>query len=379
MPGFELIDKKEKKAVDKIFEEGGVLFAHGFGKYRKRYHVREFEIQTRKKMKSKYALAVSSGTSATKIALKAMGVKRGDEVITQSFNFIATVEAIIEAGAKPIIVNVDKSLNMCPLDLEKKINKKTKVIIPVHMMGVSAKMNEIMKVAKKYKLKVLEDNCESMGSKYNKKYLCNIGDAGVVSFDFGKTITCGEGGMILTKNKSIDKFSREYHDHGHELNPKYPRGLDTKTITGFNYRMTEMQAAVGKIQLKKLDTVIRESKKRYLAIYKKIFKNKELEFREIPKNSEQIYDTLIFFVKNKTLRGKIIQVLNKNGIGTKNLPDAINWHCASWWDHAISKQQISRIEKTKKLLQSAIALPIWLKKTTHDYEMIAKKINKLFN
>lgn len=247
------------------------------------------------------------------------------------------------------------------------------------MMGVSAKMNEIMKVAKKYKLKVLEDNCESMGSKYNKKYLCNIGDAGVVSFDFGKTITCGEGGMILTKNKSIDKFSREYHDHGHELNPKYPRGLDTKTITGFNYRMTEMQAAVGKIQLKKLDTVIRESKKRYLAIYKKILKNKELEFREIPKNSEQIYDTLIFFVKNKTLRRKIIKVLNKNGIGTKNLPDAINWHCASWWDHAISKQQISRIEKTKKLLQSAIALPIWLKKTTHDYEMIAKKINKLFN
>ncbi|MDC0369941.1 DegT/DnrJ/EryC1/StrS family aminotransferase [Pelagibacteraceae bacterium] len=378
MPGFELIDKKEKNALNKIFDEGGILFAHGFEKFRKKFHVREFENLTKKKMKSKYALAVTSGTSATKIALKAMGVKKGDEVITQAFNFIATVEAIIETGAKAVVVNVDKSLNMCPLDLEKKINKKTKVIIPVHMLGVSAKMSQIMKIAKKYKLKVLEDNCESMGAKYKKNYLCNIGDAGVVSFDFGKTITCGEGGMILTKNKLIDKYAREYHDHGHELNPKYPRGLDTRTISGFNYRMTEMQAVVGKIQLKRLDTIIKENKKRYLGLYKNILnKSKKIEFREIPKHSEPIYDTLIIFVKNKDLRKKIVKLLKKSGIGTKNLPDAINWHCASWWDHAISKDQISKIVSTKKLLQSAIAIPIWLKKSVTEYNIVANKINKL--
>ena len=114
-------------------------------------------------------MAVTSGTSATLIALKALGVKPGDEVITQAFNFIATVEAIIESGAKPIIVNVDQTYNMCPNELKKSITKKTKAIIPVHMLGVSANMDEIMKIAKKNNLPILEDNCESMGAKYKRK------------------------------------------------------------------------------------------------------------------------------------------------------------------------------------------------------------------
>ena len=132
--------------------------------------------------------------------------------------------------------------------------------------------------------------------------------------------------MISQKLKELkSKFNRHKIDgyivpKNDEYFSEFAQKDKLKTITGFNYRMTEMQAAVGKIQLKKLDTVIRESKKRYLAIYKKILKNKELEFREIPKNSEQIYDTLIFFVKNKALRKKIIKVLVENGIGTKNLP-----------------------------------------------------------
>ena len=122
MPGFELIGSKEKKALTKLIDDGGILFAHGFDSIRKNYHVREFEKQISKKFKSKYCLAVTSGTSAIKIALKALGVKPGDEVITQAFNFIATIEAILDCGAKPILVNVDKSLNMCPIELNKKIS-----------------------------------------------------------------------------------------------------------------------------------------------------------------------------------------------------------------------------------------------------------------
>ena len=280
MPGFELINNLEKKAVNKIFSEGAVFFAHGFNKLRKRFHVREFETISKKKMRSKFSLAVTSGTSATLIALKALGVKPGDEVITQSFNFIATVEAIIECGAKPVVVNIDDTLNMCPRDLKKAITKKTKAIVPVHMLGVSARMKEILKIAKDKKIPVLEDNCESMGAKYKKKYLGCVGDVGVVSYDYGKTITTGEGGMIFTNNKKIFKYCREYHDHGHELNPKYPRGMDTKSITGFNYRMTELQAAIGKVQIKKLDYIIKENKKRYENIFNKI-KDSSLEFRQI--------------------------------------------------------------------------------------------------
>ena len=175
MPGFEIINNQEKKAVNKVFSEGAVFFAHGFQKLRKKYHVREFEALAKKKMGSKFSVAVTSGTSATLIALKALGVKRGDEVITQGFNFIATVEAIIECGAKPIIINVDETYNMCPEELKKSINKKTKAIIPVHMLGVSADMKEIVKIAKKKKIPILEDNCESMGAKYKNKYLCCVG------------------------------------------------------------------------------------------------------------------------------------------------------------------------------------------------------------
>ena len=145
MPGFEFIDSKEKRAVVKIFQEGGVLMAHGFDKIRKKYYVRTFEKNLSNFFKSKKSLAVSSGTAAIKIGLKALGIKPGDEVITQSFNFIATIEAIVDIGAKPIMVNVNNSLNMDPVDLKKRITKKTKAVIPVHMLGFSCQMNEIKK------------------------------------------------------------------------------------------------------------------------------------------------------------------------------------------------------------------------------------------
>ena len=129
MPGFEYLGKEELKELNNLFKrDKACLFAHGFEKFRNRFHVREFEDQCAKKMKTKFALAVTSGTSAIKIGLKALGVKPGDEVITQGFNFIATVEAIIDAGAKPIMCNIDQSLNMCPDDLKKLISKKLKLL-----------------------------------------------------------------------------------------------------------------------------------------------------------------------------------------------------------------------------------------------------------
>jgi len=149
MPGFELIGKEEQEAVNQVFEEGGVLFAHGFNAMRKKFHVREFESETVEFFKSKHALAVSSGTAALKIALKALGVKPGDEVITQAFNFIATIEAILDVGAVPVITNVDDSLNIDPNDCEMLISSKTKVILPVHMLGIPANMAAIQQIAQK--------------------------------------------------------------------------------------------------------------------------------------------------------------------------------------------------------------------------------------
>ena len=370
MPGFELIGKEEQVAVNKIFEDGGILFAHGFDAMRKNFHIREFEKVTTDYFNCNHALAVSSGTAAIKVGLKALGVKPGDEVITQAFNFIATVEAILDCGAIPIISNVDDTLNMDPSDCESLITDKTKVILPVHMLGVPVDMNSIMTIANKHNLKVFEDNCEAVGAQYEGKYLGTIGDAGAFSYDFGKVITCGEGGMVVTNDINIDKYAREYHDHGHENNPNFPRGKDSKSIFGFNYRMTEMQAAVGKVQMGRLDHILTENKLRYQAIIENI--PSTIKTRKIPSGSSPIYDTFIFFTDSKKNKEKYITILNDEGFGTKNLPDAMEWHCTAFWGHALDKKQIEHSQKTKNMLEKAIAVPIWLRKEPREYVKLVK-------
>ena len=375
MPGFERIDKREKDAVEKIFDDGGVLFAHGFDKLRKNYHVREFEEDCKKFFKAKYTVAVSSGTAAIKTALKACGVKRGDEVITQAFNFIATIEAILDCGAIPRICNVNSTLNMDVNCLKELINKKTKVILPVHMLGVTAEMTEILKLAKKSNLIVVEDNCEAIGSKYGGFFAGNLADVGVLSFDHGKMITTGEGGLVLSNKKYIGNYCKEYIDHGHENNASYPRGRDTRSIYGFNYRMTEIQGSIGKVQLKKLNNMIRDNRKRYKAL--EYFLSHKFLLRKIPKKCSPSYDTLIIIEENKERKSQIIKVLNDCNIGTKNLPDAMEWHCSYFWDHALQKKEIQNSARTKKLLDKCVAIPIWLRKSVKDYEILGKKLSLL--
>ena len=376
MPGFEIIDKREKKAVTNLFDkEGGVLFAHGYEKLRKKFHVREFENQISKKFKVRKTLLVSSGTAAIKIALKSIGIKSGDEVITQSFNFIATIEAIIDTGAKPIICDIDENLNMDLADLNKKITKKTKAIIPVHMLGQSVDIQNIIKIAKKKKLFIVEDNCETVGGKYKGKYLGGFGHMGILSFDFGKTITTGEGGAILTNNNKLYKICREYHDHGHRNSKKLTRGNDIRSRVGFNYRMTELQATVGKIQLSKLDFILKKNKQRYSELYKRI--SKKFHVRSEIKNSKGINDTFIFFVDQKKKREKIIKILKKYKVGTKNLPDALKWHCSYYWGHAIDKKQINNSVKSKNLLLKCISIPIFINKSLNIYKKLSEEISNL--
>lgn len=374
MPGFELIGKEEEKNVLDIFKKSnGVMFAHGFEKLRNHiFRVRELEKKLKIKFKSKECQVVSSGTAAIKIALKAMGVKPGDEVITQSFNFIATVEAIVDCGAIPIITKIDDSLNMCPNDLKKRITKKTKVVIPVHMLGFSANIKEIIKICKRNNIFILEDNCEAVGAKYQNKFLGTVGNAGIFSFDHGKNITTGEGGAIITNNRKIFKFAKEYHDHGHQLNPRFPRGMDTVRFAGFNYRMSELQAAVGLAQIKKINFILKENKKRYLILENII--SKKFKIRKCHQDTSPSYDTFIFKVESKNLRKNIVKLLKLEGIGTKNLPDAIKWHFASYWKHAIPKKEISRLSSSLKILKCHIAVPILLKKNVSFYKKIANKI-----
>ena len=335
--------------------------------------MREFENDCKAYFNSKYSVAVSSGTAAIKTALKACGVKEGDEVITQAFNFIATVEAILDCGAIPKICNVNNTLNMDYKDLERLINKKTKVILPVHMLGVTAQMNEILKIAKDLNIAVVEDNCEAVGSKYDNKLSGNLAEVGILSFDHGKMITTGEGGLILSNSENIAKYCKEYIDHGHENNSKFPRGRDTRNIFGFNYRMTEIQGAIGKVQLKKLDSMISDNKRRYEILEKEL--SGKFILREIPQLCSPSYDTFILFEENNNRKKEIIKILTNQKFGTKNLPDAMEWHCSYFWDHALQENEIKNSEFTKKILDNCIAIPIWLRKSEDEYLSLAKTIS----
>ena len=302
MPGNELIGNLEYQEVKKVFKKsGGVLYAHGFEKRRNNiFRVRSFEKQISKAFNSKISVCVSSGTAALYTALKSLNLKKGDEVITQSHTFVATVEAILEVGAKPVIVNVGKCLNMKPQDLENAITKKTKCIIPVHMLGNPARMDKIMKIARKYKIPVIEDACQSIGARFKNKRVGTIGDFGTFSFDYGKNITAGEGGVIFSQNKNFFNFIKSYPDHGHANDKRFPRGNDLAYTSGFNFRMTEIQAAILSVQLKRLNFILSKFKKNKKFYKDPLIKNigHKIQFRKIT-DKDETSDSIIFFLPKK--------------------------------------------------------------------------------
>jgi 8-amino-3,8-dideoxy-alpha-D-manno-octulosonate transaminase len=384
MPGFELIGKEERKAVNELFDDGGVLFAHGFDNIRNnRYHVREFEEQFAKSLGVKYALAVTSGTAALKVALVALGVKAGDEVITQAFTFIATAEAIIDIGAKPVFINIDETLNMDPLELEGAINTKTAAIIPVHMLGVAVEQDKIHAIAKKYQIPVLDDACESLGAEWNDEKLGIQADISTWSFDAGKTIIAGEGGMITTDNKEFYDLAKEYHDHGHMNNPSLPRGKDTHRLNGFNYRMTEIQAVIAKVQLEKLDFIVKKNRKHYSILLSELSHIKNLSLRKIPSKCKPLCDTLIVQFETKSKADRFVKELSKNGLNTKNVPDAIEWHFAKYWDHLLSYIELDSqkfsdsLLKSSNILERSVALPIMVMTPSNVLLKQAKVLRKI--
>ena len=271
MPGFELIGIEEQNEINDIFKNGGILFRHGFDNLRNNcFKVKSFERDFSEKFEKRHSLAVTSGTAALRVALAALSIGKGDEVITQSFTFVATVEAIIESGASPVCTEIDKTLNMDLESFKEKINSKTKAVIVVHMLGIPSRMKEISEICRQKNIFLIEDTAWGCGGRIEDKLLGTWGDIGTFSFDFAKTMTTGEGGMLIFKDKEFYEKASAWHDHGHENNPKLPRWEDSRSSSGFNFRMTELQGAVGIAQLKKLDLIIKKQRKNRDLIWEQV-------------------------------------------------------------------------------------------------------------
>jgi 8-amino-3,8-dideoxy-alpha-D-manno-octulosonate transaminase len=275
-----------------------------------------------------------------------------------------------------VVCGVDQSLNMCPEDLQRCISPKTKAIIPVHMLGVPADMDAIGSIAASNSIPVIEDACEAVGARYNDKPVGTLGHLGVFSFDFGKNITTGEGGCVLTNDEELFNNSRAIHDHGHSYAKPKDRGNDPCVSQGFNFRMTEISGAIGCVQLSKLDFILDENKKRYDQLIP-LGQLAGLKLRMIPQHATPSYDTFIIKTNDPHLREAIIEHLNNSGIGTKNLPGATIWHCSVNWSHLIQLKHNLAAETTHEYINSHIAIPISLLRSVNFYRDLTGSIIKI--
>jgi len=384
MPGFEVLGKEEFEEIKNLFDESKILFRHSFDHLRNNiYKVKEFEEAFAARMNVPYALGVTSGTAALRVALAALDLKDEDEVITQSFTFVATVEAIIESRAIPVITEIDNTLNMDSEDLENKITEKTRAIIVVHMLGVPARLKRIKRIAEKYSITLIEDTAWGCGGYYDNTPLGTYGDIGTYSFDFAKTITTGEGGMLIFKDENLYKKATAWHDHGHENNPDLPRWEDSRSSSGFNYRMNEIQGAIGLAQLKKLDYVVGEQRKNANLI-KESISDLPVSMRFVPEGSFETADALVFLVNSNKIALQCRDALVQADLGTKILPEAITWHFAGYWDHMPelfnrnSKDLINSFPQSIDLLKRSVSIPISIKMTDNFAEKVRKSLESVF-
>ena len=216
MPGFEFFGDEERKEVNEVLETG-ILMRYGFDGPRKGiWKSKELEAAVTQVFGCNHAQLTSSGTAALTTAMAALGIGVGDEVIMPSFTFVASFEAILSVGAVPVLVDIDETLTLDPAAVKAAITPKTKCVMPVHMCGSMADMDALQQICTDHNLILLEDACQSIGGTYKGKKLGTIGAAGTFSFDFVKTITCGEGGVVMTNDKDVYTKCDAYTDHGHD-------------------------------------------------------------------------------------------------------------------------------------------------------------------
>jgi len=358
------IANKEKKYVLQVLDSGDL----SLGPVHKK-----FEQKFAKLIGVKYAVSVSSGTAGLHLAMIAAGIKRGDEVITTPFSFIASANCILYVGAKPVFVDIDPdTYNINTALIEKAITKKTKAILVVHIFGQSCDMDPIKKIAKKYKLKIVEDACESLLASYCGQKVGTFGESAVFAFYPNKQITTGEGGMIVTNSKKYYDLFCSLRNQGRTSDMGW---LDHKCL-GYNYRMDELSAAVGLAQLERIKYLISERKKnarrynKYLSGYGDILK--------LPVTAKDNMHTWFVYtiqiLKIGTSRDLLIKKLAKQGIQAKPYLPSI--HLFDFYRKKFGFKK-GDFPVSEKVSRRSLSLPFYIGLVESDIKYICQKLIKL--
>ena len=333
-PGNYVIGEEEKREVMEVLESG-YLFRYGSENDPNfKQKVVTLENEFADFIKVKYAVAVNSGTSALLTSLAALDIGPGDEVIVPGYTFIASISSIIMSRAIPILAEIDESLTLDPVDVEKKITAKTKAIMPVHMLGNPCNMDVIMDIARKHHLLVIEDCAQAAGALYHGKKVGSIGDIAIFSLNVFKTINAGDGGIVVTDNYNYYERAFAFHDQGHK---PMRMGVEVgkRSIIGMNFRMNELTGAFALAQLRKINrilAILHEKKKKLKTAIAKI---PGIGFRKINDENGECATLLSLLFKDQSTADAFAEKA-----GTKTLAHS-GWHVYNNMEQILQKKTVT--------------------------------------
>ena len=303
------MDNAEKKELMSVIDSGW---------YTESSKTKEFERMFASFVGAKYACAVTSGTAALYVGLKALNIEMGDEVIVPDLTFVASPNSVEATGAKPVLVDIEKNtLNLDLKKMSKSVSKKTKAVMPVDFNGRAPDLIELKEFAEKSNLSIIEDSCHGIGSFHAGKHTGNYSDVGIFSFSTPKIITTGQGGMLVTDNEELYEKFKMIKDFGRDIYKKHQMENAFDHIElGYNFKFTEFQAAVGIAQMKKLPERIEHNKKMFQTYRENLSSINEIEFVDMDLNSSVPWFSDIL-LPNEKIRQQLIEHLNKFGIGTR--------------------------------------------------------------
>lgn len=334
---------------------------------------REFERMIAEYLGRKYAVVFNSGTSALHAAVLAHRIK-GGEVIVPSFTFIATSNALLMAGVKPVFADIEsKTFGLDPKDVEERITNRTKAIIPVHYGGSPCMIKELKEIAEDHKILLIEDAAESFGAKIGTKKVGSFGDSAMISFCQNKVITTGEGGAVVTDSQEVYERLKLVRSHGRLENTDYFstwKEMDYM-ILGYNYRMSDITAALGISQLKKIDKVIKTRRRNAAQLTKRLVKVKTLILPKPPEDYYHIYQMYTMRVKKgRNARDRLASYLGERGVSAKVYFYPV--HSTYFYKNVLKYR--CKLPMTEEISQQVLSLPIYPSMTKEEIEYIADGI-----
>jgi 8-amino-3,8-dideoxy-alpha-D-manno-octulosonate transaminase len=377
-PGGMEVGQEEFEALRRVIESKNLFRYYGVGQGPD--EVASFEREFAEHMGAKHALCLNAGSSALICALIGAGVGEGDEVIVPAYTWNATPNAVLASRARPVLAEVDESLTLDPADVERRITSRTRAILPVHMRGAPAAMDELAALAKKYDLVLIEDVCQAAGATYRGRRLGTFGDAGAFSLQFNKIITTGEGGVLITDRDDLLDLALDVHDCANSVR----RGVGLPKFAGYNFRASELTGAMARVQLTRLDGLLERMRANHARLSAGINGLPGLTLRRANCDDGDAGIALIAFADSAARAAEAVAAVNAEGVLAMRIydPDTPDLHVYPFWAPVLAAIEADGrpapdCPRTLRLLERSIHIDVSPLSAEQDLDEIAFAFEKV--